>query len=65
MSWFKRNIGWLLALIPALLLALAASSFRYTQIYLPLDWTQPINAGSAVGTLEQTYRGYDDQSTLR
>lgn len=65
MSWLRRNTGWLLALIPALLLALAASSFRYTQIYLPLDWTQPVHAQSAVGTLEQTYRGYDDQRRQR
>lgn len=61
MTWWRRNAGWLLALIPALLLALAASSFRLTQLYLPWEWSQPIVAGGPVGTLEQNYLGTDDE----
>lgn len=59
MTWLRRNRWWLVALIPALLLAMLASSFRLTAVYLPWEWSRPIEAGGPVGTLQQTYAGHD------
>lgn len=59
MSWLRRNRWWLVTLVPALLLALAASSFRLTQLYLPWEWSRPVVAGASVGTLEQAFLGHD------
>ena len=59
-SWWRRNRLWLTLLLPMLALALAASMFRMTTLYLPWQWSQGIDARSTTGTLRQQFTGTDD-----
>ncbi|MDO5677168.1 MAG: hypothetical protein Q4G35_06630 [Propionibacteriaceae bacterium] len=58
-AWWRRNFWWMVALVPALVLALATSSFRLVNLYLPWEWSRPTVAGASVGTLEQRYNAHD------
>lgn len=50
-SWWRRNRLWLALLLPLLALALAASSFRLSNLYLRWEWNQPVVVhGSGVYT---------------
>lgn len=59
-SWWRRNRLWLALLVPLLLLAIAASSFRMVRIYLPWEWSLPIVAHGPSGTLRQEFLGFDN-----
>ncbi len=59
-TWWRRNRLWVTLLLPMLALALAASMFRMTTLYLPWQWSQGIDARSATGTLRQEFLGTDD-----
>lgn len=59
-TWWRRNRLWLALLLPLLLLAIVASSFRLVRIYLPWEWSRPIVAHATVGTLRQDFLGNDD-----
>ena len=63
--WWRRNRLWLALLLPALALALAASAFRLTTLYLPFEWSAPTNAGGPTGTLRQTSLEFDDRRYSR
>lgn len=58
-SWWRRNRLWLALLVPLLLAAIAASSFRLVTLYLPWEWSHPIVAGANSGTLTQRYTELD------
>lgn len=60
MTWRRRNRLWLALLLPLLLLALGASSFRLTRLYLPWEWSRPIVAGGTSGTFTHEFVGFDD-----
>lgn len=51
--WLARNRLWLMLLVPLLLLAAAATSFRLQRIYLPWDWTRAHATRGSSLTLEQ------------
>ena len=59
-SWWRRNRLWLALLLPLLLLAVAASSFRLTRLYLPWEWSRPTIAHGPTGTLRSEFLGFDD-----
>jgi len=40
-AWWKQNRTWLALLIPLLALALGASAFRLTRLYLPWEYHRP------------------------
>lgn len=56
-GWWARNRLWVYLLAPLLLLAVAASGFRFTRIYLPWDWTRPHVASGSTMTFTQDARG--------
>lgn len=60
-AWWHRNRLWLALLLPLLVLALAASSFRLVTLYLPWQWSRPVIAGDVVGVLHQNYLELDGQ----
>ncbi|QIK71168.1 hypothetical protein G7070_01290 [Propioniciclava coleopterorum] len=63
-AWWRRNRIWLALLLPLLALALAASSFRLTTLYLRWEWSQPVVLqGSGVYT--QTYQDVQDVRRTR
>lgn len=64
-SWWRRNRIWLALLLPALALALAASSFRLVRLYLPWEWSQPIVADATTGTLQQPWTDIDGTPQTR
>lgn len=64
-SWWRRNRLWLALLLPMLLLALAASSFRFVTLYRPWQWSAPIVANGPAGTLTQEFLGFDDARHTR
>ena len=59
--WWTRNRLWLVALLPALALALVSSAFRLTTLYLPWQWSKPTEAHGPSGTLHQRFLGFDDK----
>lgn len=59
-TWWRRNRFWLALLLPLLLLALGASSFRLVTLYRPWQWTDAIVAAGPTGTLHQEFLGTDD-----
>ncbi len=63
--WWRRNRRWLALIVPLLLLALAASSFRLVTLHLPWQWSRPIVADSAAGTLRQGFTGFDGEPRRR
>lgn len=54
-EWWRRNRLWLALLVPLLALALAASSYRLTTLYLPWQWSRP-QVVARTGTFTQTFR---------
>lgn len=57
-AWWRSNRLWVLLAIPALTLALAASSFRLSALYLRWEWSQPTLLRGP-GTYTQTlHRGH-------
>ena len=58
-SWWRRNRLWTALLVPLLLAALSASSFRLVTLYLPWEWSRPTVAGATAGTLRQTFLAFD------
>lgn len=40
-GWWRTNRVWLATLLPLVILALLATSFRLQRIYLPWHWTRP------------------------
>lgn len=58
-SWWRRNRIWLIVLVPLLLAALAASSFRLVRLYLPNEWSRPQQVQGSAGTFEQRFMGTD------
>lgn len=65
MSWWRRNRIWLLLLVPVLAIAIAASSYRMLNLYLPWQWSRPVVVEGTVGTLRQTYTELDDVRRTR
>ena len=63
-AWWRRNRLWLALLVPLLLLALAASSYRLTTLYLRWEWSQPVVLQGA-GTCTQTFRDVQDVARTR
>ncbi|HRL50210.1 MAG TPA: hypothetical protein PLA49_12640 [Propioniciclava sp.] len=53
-TWWRSNRLWLVLLLPALALALAASSFRFSALYLRWEWSQPTLL-RAPGAYTQTF----------
>lgn len=53
-AWWRSNRLWVLLAIPSLALALAASSFRLSAVYLRWQWSQPTLL-RAPGTYSQTF----------
>lgn len=64
-TWWRRNRLWLALLLPSLALALAASAFRLTSLYLPYEWSAPTVPGGTAGTLTQRFLGFDDERHTR
>lgn len=64
-GWWRRNRLWLALLVPLVLLAVAASSFRLVRLYLPWEWSRPIVAHAPSGTLRQDFLGFDDRRHTR
>ncbi|MEZ5086284.1 MAG: hypothetical protein R2722_08555 [Tessaracoccus sp.] len=64
-TWWRRNRLWLALLVPLLLAALAASSFRLVTLHLPWEWSRPIVASGSSGTLTQEYRDLDGEQRSR
>jgi hypothetical protein len=64
-AWWRRNRRWLALIVPLLLLALAASSFRLVTLYLPWEWSRPTVADATAGTLRQHFTGFDGERRLR
>ncbi len=64
-AWWRRNRRWLALIVPLLLLALAASSFRLVTLYLPWEWSRPTVADTTAGTLRQHFTGFDGERRLR
>ena len=63
-TWWRRNRLWLALLVPLLLLALAASSYRLTTLYLRWEWSQPVVVQGS-GTYTQTFRDVQDIARTR
>lgn len=53
--WLRRNGPWLVVLPALVFLALAASSFRLTALYLPWSWSHPIVAHATTGVLAEDF----------
>lgn len=64
-TWWQRNRLWLALLLPMLLLALAASSFRLVTLYLPWQWSRPLVAHGPSGTLGQRFSATDGSALER
>ena len=63
-TWWRRNRLWLALLVPLLLPALAASSYRLTTLYLRWEWSQPVVVQGS-GTYTQTFRDVQDIARTR
>lgn len=59
-SWWRRNRWWLAALLPALALAIAASSYRLLNWYLPGPWMKQAAIGGPTVTFDQTWQRRDE-----
>ncbi len=64
-TWLRRNRLWLILLPALLLLAMAASSFRLTALYLPWSWSHPIVAHGPTGTLSEEFMAIDGSTHRR
>lgn len=64
-SWWRRNRLWLALLVPLLVVALGASSFRLATLYLPWEWSRPTVAEGSSGVLRQTYVELDGETRDR
>ena len=53
--WWRRNIGWVIALIPLLICATLACSQRALNQYLPRNTLNRIETQPRQGTLHQRY----------
>lgn len=60
-TWWRRNRLWIALLIPSLVLAIALSSFRWTTLYQPWEWSAPTTSDGPTATLRQTFLGLDDK----
>lgn len=62
-AWWRRNRLWLALLLPLVVLALLATSFRLQKIYLPWYWTRPHVAQGTSMTFQQDWRS--ENTTFR
>ena len=53
--WWRRNIGWVIALVPLLICATLACSQRTFNQYLPRNTLNRIETQPRQGTLHQRY----------
>lgn len=60
-TWWRRNRLWVALLIPALLLAIALSAFRWMTLYQPWEWSAGTSSNGPSGTFTQTFLGFDDK----
>lgn len=54
-AWWARNRAWVALLLPLVLLAVAASSFRLTRIWLPWNFTRPVVASGTSMTFHEDF----------
>ena len=57
--WWRRNRTWVFLLLPLVALAVAASSFRLTTLYLRWEWSQP-TVLRAPGVFSQSFQDVDE-----
>ena len=57
--WWSRNKGWLAALLPLIVLAIAASSHRLLTLYVPNESVLRTEGQDRQGILRTHYRNFD------
>lgn len=62
--WWRRNRTWVFLLLPLVALAVAASSFRLTTLYLRWEWSQP-TVLRAPGVFTQSFQDVEDVRRTR